>query len=278
MKFAKLVSLFKPAAVCRTIRPKYALWIGFAIISAGSLRASSPDDLPFRGLVVNPFNIPVAAFAVRDAAPSASATSYKLGLFLCAAFSSNTLYATDERQIANGEVWYHVQIETSSSRPSECSAGATGWMVGRLKDGSQVVQMITRRVEVPKVRQLPTQELRKKEVATSGEQPPHTFWWYYIFLVMGTFLTTIILTWERNRDVNLAPLMKRLVIVEFVSLGIANVIILVLVIPLWCSIDTTSPVALVLQKSTQRPDGHFILGFVLSVLLLKSISFAKDSH
>ena len=258
-------------------RIQTGLALAFVCIAAMSTHASA-DELPFRAIIVNPLREPDVAFAVRSDVPTATATNYNLGPFLCAVFPGTTLYATDERQIANGEIWYFVQVETSRMPlgPSECAAGSTGWMVGQLKSGSLVVAIKTPHMAPPKEAVKSTEQ--KKEVKTSGEEAPYTFWWYYIFLVAGTFLSVVILTWERHREVSLAPLLKRIVIVECLLLAIANVLILAIVIPLYCSIETKSSTALLLQRSTSRPDGHFILGFVLSVLLLKSVSFVKESN
>ncbi len=247
------------------------------LMSATFSAHASPDDLPFRGVVLNPLNTEVAAFAVRANPPTATATNYTLGLFSCAVFPGTTLYATDERQIANGEVWYSVQVESSPApaRPSQCAVGATGWMVGELKAGASVVRITTRRAPPPPPALAVTEA--KREVKTSGEEKPHTLWWYYLFLVAGTVIAMVLLTWERYREVALAPLVKRLTMVEIVVVAAANVIILALVIPLYCTIETKSSTALLLQQSTLRPDGHFVLGFILTVLLLKSVSFAKES-
>jgi hypothetical protein len=249
------------------------LYLLFAVTVIAS--SAKGAEIPFKGIVADPIKLP---FSLRLAPPTASWGSYSLGPFACAVFPGTTLYATDRREIANGEVWYFVQIEQPSGgtnlRKTECGAHTTGWLVGQLKDGRPVVDVRQENAPPPPGKGVvPPQQVTP--LAFRHEEK-HFFIGLYLMLVLGTVFGVAVVSWERHGSIAGAPLMTSLAIFEAIVLMIANCLLMGTMVPAYFAIDSGSVNAKFFRVLTQSYSGHVIIGFVLSIVMMQAISFARS--
>lgn len=232
---------------------------------------------PFFGQVTGLEGKPLA---LRVSAPDMRAGRYTRGPFVCAAFPGTTFYATESTQLVTGETWYWVQIARpatlTSPQATACSPNVTGWMVGQLKGGAAVVALTTPNATPPVGTAKPGAEQKEPknfppETKVANQLSP---WVAYPLLILGTFLSVVVVTWERHRNVTRAALAKRLTIFEFVTLAITNSIALAVLAPAYQKVDANAWGAKMLQHLTGTAGGHFLVGFILTILAMKSVSFA----
>lgn len=122
-------------------------WLFLCLVFGAAPVFAQTFTTPFEGGVAGRFGRPIS---VRNAPPKATSVSYELGQYLCAAFPGSTFFATASQRVANGEVWYRIQIASSvQAHASACPAAATGWMVGEMRDGSAVIKLTVANVAPP---------------------------------------------------------------------------------------------------------------------------------
>jgi hypothetical protein len=201
------------------------------------------------------------------------------GSFVCAAFPGTTFYATDRTQLATGETWYFVQIAKPAVGPTACGPNVTGWMVGQLKDGSPAIAPLqpgmTPPVGTAKAAVPQTQPLSLRTLPTGGTEL--SSFTTYSLLAVGTLLAVVVLTWERNRRVSLRALTTGVAIFESITLVAANVVALRVLAPAYRQVEPNAWGAKMLQQLTGTSAGHLLLGFILSILIMKSVSFAAPA-
>lgn len=231
---------------------------------------------PFLGQVIGIKDYPLA---LRVSPPNVSGGSYARGSFVCAAFPGTTFYATDRSQLATGETWYFVQIARPMPGTTACAPNVTGWMVGQLKDGRTAIAPLQPGATPPlgtaKGAAAQPQPASVKTVPTGGGLPSP--FWTYPLLILGTFLAVVVLTWERNRRVSWQDPIKRLAVFEFVTLAVANVTSLLVLAPAYRQVEPNAWGAKMLQQLTGTSLGHILLGFILSIVIMKSVSFAAPT-
>ncbi len=238
------------------------------------------DELPFRGIVTDPIRKP---FSVRAAPPVADLTSYQLGDFACAVYPGATLFVTDQRQIANGEMWYFVQIDrpnpslpTPAPRPTECAAGVTGWMIGRLKSGIPVVAVLQSGAKpLPGTASVAPRQAASVQTGGEGKPQggfePQGFISLYVVLAIGIAFGAIFAAWEKQGAVTKVVFSTPLVIIEILLLMFASVTLMVLFVPEYFAIDGSSVNSLLLQKVTHSHFGNLVIGFIFAILAMKAI-------
>jgi len=216
--------------------------------------------------------------ALRAAPPDLTAGSYKLAPIVCAVFPGTTFFATDRFQLATRETWYFVQIVKPTLGPTSCTPNVAGWMVGQLKDGRSAIAIQQPGATPPPGTAQAAQTQQKVTIETvptgGGELSPYIT---YPLLILGTLFAVVVLTWERHRKVTVPILIERLTIFEFVALSIANLVALSVLAPAYRQIEPDAWGAKMLQQLTGTPLGHLLLGFILTVVIMKSVSFAASN-
>jgi|GEM_PF-2470265 len=256
----------------------------FLWVAVAPRQASGQDDpFPLRGAVASKTH---AGLAVREAPPEVTAFSYKLGKRICGIANGSAFTAFDRHLVANGEIWYQVEITkvTRALGGTPCPAVPfSGWMVAQAKSGL-AVEVLERNVEVPE-RQVSAQASAVDDDSTEPEIDPSTvvFLAKYLFLLFGTALGVAVVAIEKARKVRPAEWLTELVWVELCVLSIANVLFVVLLVDTkYSASDTaalatggTSPLFALVKLLEAAAGGYVVLGFVLTVVWMKFMSFAE---
>ncbi|HWN09782.1 MAG TPA: hypothetical protein VNO50_11030 [Pyrinomonadaceae bacterium] len=239
---------------------------------------------PLRGVVTNPRRDRVA---IRTGPPSATTLAYRLEEIICSVGDGTEFIATEEVYIANGEIWFKVNT-TKLVDSTGCAAnGVAGWMVAKIKT-VWVVTVLQEGISVPAaplVRQTVATERRteerKQQQEAKGQPPRKRAISYkpvldYCLLVIGTLIGVVIVSIERSKKVAFKEWLSSLAIFEFITLSLVNILVVALLIDQLYEVPEPSFLFHVLKVAQASPGGFVLLGFILSAILLKFVSFAKS--
>ena len=97
----------------------------------------------------------------------------------------------------------------------------------------------------------------------------------FLLVFLGSVLGTLVIAIERARSIHIAEWFSPLLVFEGVVLAIVNFIVAHTFVDELFSVGEVSTVFLILRAIYSAPAGFLLWGFVLSILLLKFISFDK---
>jgi hypothetical protein len=193
--------------------------------------------------------------------------------------------AFDQHFVANGEVWYQVEI-TEVKRPlrgTQCPpAPFSGWMVAQTKRNS-VVEVLKRKAT--EETQQPSSEEDSVAAGVEPESDPSVleFLAKYVLLVLGTAVGVAIISMEKKRSVRPATWLSAIVWLEFVVLSAANVLFVVLLIESkYIASDSildnggAGPLFAMVELFEAAVGGFLVLGFILTATWMKFMSFAAQ--
>lgn len=260
------------------------LLASFLWVAVAPQKASGQNDpFPLRGAVASRTH---AGLAVREVPPEVTAFSYKLGKRICGIANGSEFTAFDRHLVANGEIWYQVEITkvTRTLGDTPCPAVPfSGWMVAHTKSGV-AVEVLERNVKVSE-QQVSAQAPGTDQDSTEPEIDPSTvvFLAKYLFLLFGTALGVAVVAIEKARKVRPADWLTELVWVELGVLSVANVLFVVLLVDTNYSArdaaalagGNTSPLFALVKLLEGAAGGYVVLGFVLTVVWMKFMSFAE---
>lgn len=249
-----------------------ALSLATGLLSAfpGSVEAGTDRNFPLRGIVSLTGK---GGLTVREAPPTATPLSYKLAARICAIGNGSEFVATDEAYIANGEIWFEIHTINITKRLGDpkCPAqGVSGWMAAKLKS-RWAVKITEQGVDLSSV----IQQVRATEdLEEGGSDSDLSFLFGYFLLLLGTALAAWVVMVERTRS--LKPRRDDLghLIFEFVMLGAINVTIVAVLIGEVFEVPEPTFMFSVLAIVYGSKVGYLLLGFFLSTLFLRFMSFA----
>ncbi|HEX5720513.1 MAG TPA: hypothetical protein VF179_30440 [Thermoanaerobaculia bacterium] len=89
---------------------------------------------PLRGVVACPGR---PGLHIRRAPPEVTTFSYNLTDPICGVGNGSEFVALEELYIANGEIWFRVNVTKILKPTGHCPQNLTGWMVAKLKSVGQ---------------------------------------------------------------------------------------------------------------------------------------------
>lgn len=255
-----------------------------AVVSNPIAVGAQESAFPLRGEVASKTH---SGLAVRKEPPEATAFTYKLGERTCGVANGSTFTAFDRHLVANGEVWYQVEITevTRSLGGSPCPAPPfSGWMIAQTKRGS-VVEVLERNVDAAQTRAEDVPQAVEGG-STEPESDPSVldFLTKYLFLVLGTGVGVAVISMERKRRVWPPTWLTAIVWLELVVLSAANVLFVVLLVDSeYTPSDTDAladggagPLFALVTLFEAVPGGFLVLGFILAAIWMKFMSFASE--
>lgn len=248
--------------------------------SATARSGASSRDFPLRGLVSSSST---EGLAVRESPPAATRLTYKLGDRICGIGNGSQFIAFEQVFIANGEIWFQVLVTevTKSLGGIGCpSTPFEGWMVAKLK---------TRWAVTILEEGLSLETSTGREMVEAVERPLEAepaFWlndisyaplFDYLLLLLGSGAAVCVVAIKQAEKIHPKHWFTKLRAFEFLILGTVNVIFVGLLIDQLYEVAEPSFLFRLLEVLQTSEGGFMLLGFVLSVLLLRFMSFAdKD--
>ena len=228
---------------------------------------------------------------MRTGPPQATAFSYRLQGLVCSVGVGSRFTAETQQNILNGEVWFQVVFgEEDIVSPLGCPAGTLrGWMIGRMNERGWLVSFDSmaraeQSVVVP-VPQGPDADPAvpsdREPVATvtieddeAAEATSFNFLARYLLLVFGTVAAVVLVAIERKHSIKLRDWLSPVLVLESVVLSLANLVFAVMLLDTFLARSGDSTIVQVVSVFAGQPIGFLFLGFVLSILLLRSFSFS----
>lgn len=256
----------------RTVRAVLAV-VGLlvAVVVSGDERRA----FPLRGVIASQ---PKGGLMLRETPPEANAFQYRVGKPLCGVGNGGEFFATEELFVANGEIWFKVLVTRPGTMVAESCPTAsfprTAWMAAKLRD-RWVVTIAEQNVALP----TPTAVAAATEPPSGASQEPSKPSFLQRFaplvdtflLALGTVVAVCVVAIRRARGLKPEAWMSRLVMFDLLIVLVINVTIaFVLSEYVGDSIGLFN--TLNALKKVQA--GYAVVGFVLSLLLLKFMSFA----
>jgi len=237
--------------------------------------AQERKALPLRGVVNSPSH---PGLMVRRHTPEVSAFSYHLADPVCGVGNGSEFIALEDAYLANGEVWFRVYFVKVSKKIDPCSQEQpNGWMVARSKD-RWLVSVLAQ--DIPLSSSVNTaitaQAPRTGTLAGQEQSSSYTFSLKYVLLVLGTVLAVCIVAIERSGEVHPRRWCSRFVVFEFLVLSAINILTVALFIEEFFKVDSPDLLFRLLKVVQGSPGGYALLGFLLSIVLIKFLSFAKS--
>lgn len=228
-----------------------------------------------------------SGLAVRKEPPKVSAFSYDLGERICGVANGSRFVASGQQLVANGEVWYHVDVTevTRSLGETPCpDPPFSGWMVARTTRSS-VVEVLQRNVP-PMPRAAATGDRVADAGSIEPESDPSTlaFLVKYLLLVLGTAVGVAVISMEKERAVWPPTWLSGIVWLELVVLSATNVLFVVLLVDSkYVASDASAladgeagPLFALVKLFDAAPGGFVVLGFILTATWMKFMSFAGE--
>lgn len=266
-------------------------------------RGFSQGALPgWMGVIDNPGSKNII---LRENPPTVTPTSYNLSDRICSIGDGTEFEVTKELQVLNGEKWYGITIpsNTSINNPIGCPSRRplTGWIVGQFSDGQRVVNLFppdSQQQDPPS-----SPEYNEPEQVTPEEEAlldqadqverektgQGLGFLKYLYLSVGSFFGLLVITVEREdsradfslmRHVFKSPFFwYRTLVLVFVNIIFVGLIVetfgteQVVVTPEQISSGNLIPG--LLRMFSGNNWGAFIGGFILSILILRFMSFTE---
>jgi hypothetical protein len=229
---------------------------------------------PLRG-VVSCSSCP--GLMVRKAPPEISAFSYQLADPVCGVGNGSEFIALEESYLANGEIWFRVYFTKISTRIPPCFQGQpNGWMVAKSK-GSWEVSVLEQKIALsqPANTAIVVQSRQSGVLKEGGHSGSQTFLAKYMLLITGTIIGACIVAVERSKELHPRKWLSWFFAFELLVLSAVNILMAALFIKEFFQVDSPDLTFRLLKVVQGSPGGYALLGFLLSVILLKFFSFAK---
>jgi hypothetical protein len=223
---------------------------------------------------------PRGGLVIRQAPPSTTAFRYELAPRLCGLANGSTVVALNQLSIANGEIWFQViPREVTKYLGELCPAARPGWIAAKTTKG-WLVAILNQDIEFHEEedgRRLTREAVAvvEDELDTSAEARERVFLVDYILLALGSVLGVVIVAIERSRSLKFSSWPVGLVVFEAIVMTGATFVFCLLVKDQLYVAETASSATAILQVLEASPLGYGLLGFTLSVLYAKFVSFAK---
>jgi hypothetical protein len=255
---------------------------------ASIVEAQEQKDLPLRGVVNSPSH---PGLMIRTAPPEVSAFSYNLAKPICGVGNGSGFVALEESYLANGEIWFRVYFN-KVSRGIGASKGvgpctienAKGWMVAKSK-GRWLVSVLERNLDIPQAvaatavqsaqAQRSAQPQQSAKLAVE-EQTSSTLPLKYIFMIIGTALAVCVVAIERSREVHPRKWCSWFVGFEFMALAGVNTLATAIVVDEFFQVENPDLLFRLFKLVQGSLGGYVLFGFLLSLILIKFVSFAKS--
>jgi hypothetical protein len=245
-----------------------------SIILCLNVGAQDQRIFPLRGIVSSPSN---PGLMVRKTLPEISALSYQLAEPICAIGNGSEFIALEESYLANGEIWFRVYFSKESKRILPCpQEQPNGWMIAKSKDRWQV-SVLEQKVTLPQPTNIAiaAQARQSGPLKSVGQPSSQIFLVKYILLIIGTMAGACIVAVERSKELHPRKWLSWFFAFELLVLSVVNVLTAALFIKEFFQVDSPDLTFRLLKVVQGSPGGYALLGFVLSVILLRFFSFAK---
>jgi len=175
----------------------------------------------------------------------------------------------------NGEIWYKILAEYGDmTNPIGCSPEdrVEGWIVGKLKTGMTV--------ELNEINPIQTDNSGNKqaEVETESEEYASLNIVSYALLIVGTLLAVIIVDIEKAKRLKPSMWFTPITIFRFVVLTFLNITFSALFLDAFLKVSETSLIVKLFEILSDTVIGFVFLGFAISLVLLKFVSFAENKE
>ncbi len=248
----------------RAMRPsdKALLTVALLLSSTGILLGQEERrTFPLRGQVMEKRGL-----SVRSSPPTSSPFSYRLAGKICGIGKDSEFVASEENYIANGEIWFHIQTTKVVRSTSPCTTkNVSGWMVAKFKSG-WAIKILEQDISTDLA---PVGRDREGSAGAS-------FLINYVLVFLGTAFAVVIFSIMRARNVRWAGWFTGFTIFEMGALGLTNVLIVALWIHEFYEVSEPGFLFHFLSVLQRSSGGFFVIGFVLSAVLLKFTDFNRN--
>lgn len=240
------------------------------LLIAAESTAQENRIFPLRGAVACPGK---PGLYVRKAPPKITGFSYQLSDPICGVGNGSEFVALEELYLANGEIWFRAHFTKITGSLGNCPRDLSGWMVGKLKDRwavSILEQNVT--LQSPEPAAPVTAQSSSAEQEEGNSFKPLVD---YLLLLLGTAIAVCIVSIERAKNVRPKHWASSFMAFEWLALSGVNLLVAVLLIDQLSQVPEPNLLFHLFRVVQGAQGGFALLGFLLSVVLMKFISFAK---
>lgn len=244
------------------------------VLMAAASSAQEHRTFPLRGVVSCPGK---PGLYVRRVPPEVTAFSYKLTDPICGVRNGSEFIALEESYLANGEIWFKVYFAKVTKPIGHCPPQLSGWMIAKLKD-RWAVSILEQNVALRSPQTVAQTTLKPSAAAVKVEEgTSFKPLLDYFLLLLGTALAVCVVSIERAKNIRIAHWANSLVAFEFLALSAVNLFVAALLIDQLSQVPEPNLLFHLFRIVQGSPGGFALLGFLLAVVLMKFMSFAKSS-
>lgn len=212
--------------------------------------------------------------ALRRAPPTATPVSYELADRICGLQNGTKFIATEQAYVANGEIWFRVYV-TDLVRLGDDSCSSqhpAGWMVAR-NTNSWLVMILDQGVAVPS--QLSTGALLEGQIEQREAESIKPFVDYSL-LLLGTLFAVCVIAVIRAGALSPKAWLSGFLVFEFAVLSMVNLVVMGTLMDQLIVVDEPNFMFTLFKVINGTSGGVALLGFLLSIVCLRFISFVKS--